>query len=455
MDLVEGDLEPSLEHAARLLDVSPDLLIADHRWNIEGAAALMAYEAGIAHGGELPPTGDLLAWWDALRAFSRSEDPTLQDLYARTILEAAARGVSAETAWGPHLSRPADVDLSGLSLLPPPGSVGDYPGTDRFVAAASCNYSNYSRSGSAITYVVIHVMQGSYSGSISWFQNCAAESSAHYMLRSSDGEVTQMVWEEDVAWHAGNWSYNLASVGIEHEGYIDAPSTWFTDAMYRSSADLVSSIVARTAVTADRSHILGHIEVPGATHTDPGPYWDWDYYMSLITGGSPVSGYFVGVIRDTDIYSGPSIVGASVWIEGVASATTNDTGTYYLYDLPYGTYTVHASAPGFLENTRSCNLSASEYWCSIALTPGEDEPPDDTGDDPNPDTEAPDTGSGTDTGDGPGEPGEPDPTPHPRPPGNEVALTETTGCGCASSSPALPAASLLGLALLLRRRRDP
>jgi len=27
--------------------------------------------------------------------------------------------------------------------------------------------------------------------------------------------------------------------------------------------------------------------VPGNDHTDPGPYWDWDYYMSLVTGTEP------------------------------------------------------------------------------------------------------------------------------------------------------------------------
>jgi uncharacterized protein YgiM (DUF1202 family) len=36
----------------------------------------------------------------------------------------------------------------------------------------------------------------------------------------------------------------------------------------------------------DRSRIIGHNEVPGATHTDPGPYFNWSYYMSLVRGGT-------------------------------------------------------------------------------------------------------------------------------------------------------------------------
>ncbi|CAM5259886.1 hypothetical protein SBADM41S_08153 [Streptomyces badius] len=40
--------------------------------------------------------------------------------------------------------------------------------------------------------------------------------SAHYVIRSSDGEVTQTVRDKATAWHAR--SANASSVGIEHEG---------------------------------------------------------------------------------------------------------------------------------------------------------------------------------------------------------------------------------------------
>ncbi|WP_435879105.1 hypothetical protein [Streptomyces griseoluteus] len=39
-------------------------------------------------------------------------------------------------------------------------------------------------------------------------------------------------------------------------------------------------------VAGDRTHIVGHSEVPGNDHTDPGPYGDWSYYMSLVRGPS-------------------------------------------------------------------------------------------------------------------------------------------------------------------------
>ncbi len=106
------------------------------------------------------------------------------------------------------------------------------------------------------------------------------------MIRSSDGEVTQTVRDKDTAWHAR--SANASSVGIEHEGWVDEPA-WFTDAMYRSSAALTSHLSAKFGIPKDRAHIVGHVEVPGNDHTDPGPHWDWNYYMELI-GGDPGNG---------------------------------------------------------------------------------------------------------------------------------------------------------------------
>src|SRR3546814_1715674 len=74
---------------------------------------------------------------------------------------------------------------------------------------------------SAVREVAIHTMQGSYAGSISWFQNSSSQVSAHYLIRSSDGQVTQMVREYNKAWHVR--SHNPRSIGIEHEGYISNP----------------------------------------------------------------------------------------------------------------------------------------------------------------------------------------------------------------------------------------
>src|SRR5690606_13612290 len=112
-------------------------------------------------------------------------------------------------------------------------ATADYPAA-RWVPASSSNYTvaNRESDGNSIDYVIIHTTQGSYSGTISWFQNPSSKVSAHYVIRSSDGEITQMVQNKDIAWHAGNWNYNVHSIGIEHEGYVSDPAR-YTDAMYR------------------------------------------------------------------------------------------------------------------------------------------------------------------------------------------------------------------------------
>lgn len=185
---------------------------------------------------------------------------------------------------------------------------GDYPKA-LWVPAPTCNFSQRT---DPVSGVVIHYTEGSYAGCISWFQNCDASVSAHYVVRSSDGQVTQMVREADKAWHAR--TANAYTIGIEHEAYGNIWS-FFTEAMYRSSADLVSNICSRyESIDGHRTFyrdtldngtclnnglhdlggvnactkIRGHQHYPDQSHTDPGPYWDWNYYYKLINEGTAV-----------------------------------------------------------------------------------------------------------------------------------------------------------------------
>ncbi|MFI2368877.1 N-acetylmuramoyl-L-alanine amidase [Streptomyces sp. NPDC018833] len=131
-----------------------------------------------------------------------------------------------------------------------------------------------------IDRVIIHVVQGSYPTALKVFKDPGHGAATHYVVRK-DGHVAQMIRELDVAFHAGNRSFNERSIGIEHEGFVDRPQD-FTDAMYRASAKLTAGICARYAISVDREHIIGHVEVPGTDHTDPGPHWDWKRYMKLV-----------------------------------------------------------------------------------------------------------------------------------------------------------------------------
>ncbi|MEU0739371.1 N-acetylmuramoyl-L-alanine amidase [Streptomyces sp. NPDC006134] len=156
----------------------------------------------------------------------------------------------------------------------------DYGGA-RWVAASDANWRRADRPADfGIDMVVVHVTQGSFASAVKAFQDPAHQAATHYIV-GQDGRVTQMIRELDVAYHAGNRAYNERSVGIEHEGFVDRPQD-FTDAMYEASARLTAGICARYGIPVDREHIIGHVEVPGTDHTDPGPHWDWDRYLRLV-----------------------------------------------------------------------------------------------------------------------------------------------------------------------------
>ncbi|MFC8660853.1 N-acetylmuramoyl-L-alanine amidase [Streptomyces sp. NPDC057199] len=157
----------------------------------------------------------------------------------------------------------------------------DYPPSE-WSPASTSNYTVADRPTShPVDFVIIHVTQATYANTLAIFQNPTKKVSAHYVVRSADGHVAQMVRERDIAWHAGNWDYNTRSIGIEHEGWVDKPA-YFTNAMYEESAKLTAAICTKYRIPKDRSHILAHYEVPGSDHTDPGPHWDWTRYMRLV-----------------------------------------------------------------------------------------------------------------------------------------------------------------------------
>ncbi len=175
-----------------------------------------------------------------------------------------------------------------------------------WVAADPNNYRE-GRDGNEVEFIAIHTIQGSYASAISWFKNRAARVSAHYIVRSFDGQITQMVCENDKAIHVkgrnskSQITYNSSAVGIEHEGYIDDGATWYSTPMYESSAALVRDLCKRHGIDPKRTFsgkstqgvnflgdqctkIKGHQHFSGNNHTDPGQYWDWDRYYRLING---------------------------------------------------------------------------------------------------------------------------------------------------------------------------
>jgi len=282
MHLVSNPLNPTMSEAAKLTGLPVEKLAKDSAANITGAAAVLdsyADQAGLS--GEARK--DLAKWYPVIAKYSHSADAPTGRLYTDEVYRIIGAGVGAAGV----RTEPKRVtpDRGAYAKVAPlgtrtPASIQavDYPGAI-WNAASTANY----RAGrsAAISTIVIHVTQGSYAGTISWFKNPESQVSAHYVIRSSDGQVTQMVAEKDTAWHVR--SANPYTIGLEHEGFVSQPS-WFTDAMYRSSAAVTRNIADRRGIPKDRAHIRGHNEIPGNDHTDPGPHWNWTYYMQLVNG---------------------------------------------------------------------------------------------------------------------------------------------------------------------------
>jgi N-acetyl-anhydromuramyl-L-alanine amidase AmpD len=151
--------------------------------------------------------------------------------------------------------------------------------------ADPANYREGRRTRDDIDQIVIHTAEG-YTGGLTTFQDPGRGASAHYAVEW-DGTQVQMVADEDVAWHAGgSIGTNDRSIGIEHAGFAYAmqpnTETEWSRPMLRSSAKLVARIARKYGVPLNRQHIIAHAEVPDQSHTDPGPYWPWGWYMTQI-----------------------------------------------------------------------------------------------------------------------------------------------------------------------------
>ena len=304
----------TLDDAAQLLSISPDTLKTDQAQNIRGAAAALSTYAKELNDNKLPT--ELNGWYGALAAYSGSRDQTVADEYANGVYETVRKGAAAPDDNGKMISLPAKGDAQPdkrsadkLTLKPTPAP-NNQQGAEcpqglncRFIPAGYGQndpndptlYGNYDAANRPadmkIQYIIIHDTEGSYASAIKHFQDTTSYVSSHYVIRSSDGAITQMVHNSDVSWGAGDWYVNMHGINIEHEGLAADGSKWYTDAMYKSSATLVRWLAAKYQIPLDRDHIIGHDNVPATTqaalngqHWDPGPFWDWIKYMGLVQG---------------------------------------------------------------------------------------------------------------------------------------------------------------------------
>src|SRR5690554_6375059 len=381
MGLYAGDgFADQVGEAAALLGVPAERVKHDPATNIMAAASLLGRQLrgkAVADLESLAPELARYAGFSASPAAQGTIDDYARASFAFDVLLAQDRGVDEkgmvvpqtpvawERAFDAHtlvrlqapfvrLDVEGDrIEVDGFAIDPVSEQLvrqASKPGRDDGVRAQSTDYgpaiwnpahsSNYNASRSAaVSAVTLHTAQGSYAGTISWFKNSTSNVSAHYVIRSSDGQVTQMVRNAHTAWHVRN--QNSYTLGIEHEGYVNN-SAWYTTAMYNASAALVRNFCSKySAITCSSAYkgapssginvlasslkIKGHQHFSGQTHTDTGINWNWAHYYNLLNPGSGGGGTgttrilasfesTVGPFNASTAYSGGTI--------GISTAST-------------------------------------------------------------------------------------------------------------------------------------
>ena len=263
MQLVQTPWEDTLGKAAALTGLSEGRLKTSRAVNVQGGAAVLASIVGNDKPSELD------GWYEAVAEYGGG------DLYAQEVFQTLKSGARASISTGERLElAPQEVEVPQL-----------------YTAQSSANYrralwrpayhgnrTNSNRGVGIIDFIVIHIAQGSYSGTINWFKDPRANVSAHYVV-GRRGQIAQCVHNKDIAWHAGNWRYNKKSIGIEHAGF--AGNRW-TRRMYRSSAKLSAYLCRQFNIPVHHRYIFGHRHVPGVATRCPGPRFNRRRYLRLV-----------------------------------------------------------------------------------------------------------------------------------------------------------------------------
>lgn len=126
----------------------------------------------------------------------------------------------------------------------------------------------YSRSGESqnrIENIVVHWVGNAGSSAIAnrnYFENLQnthkTYASSHYVI-GLDGEIIRCIPEDEVAFHAGSYSMNRKSIGIE-----DCHPDWdgkFNENTYNSLVELCADICKRYELSVD--NIIRHYDVTG------------------------------------------------------------------------------------------------------------------------------------------------------------------------------------------------
>lgn len=289
----------SLTESAKLINEQPSELKLDYVANIRGAAA---YISSIAKKLGIERT-NIDNWKKVLELYSGIPQSDVQEFYSYGVFDRIERGIEfngktyldaqkANMSLFSDAVKPLEKRSNKLAKVPS----SDYPDA---TWDPSPNYYDGTFATTKPFGAVFHYTAGEFAGSLSYLKTTDAQASAHYIMRSADGYLVQLVAESNGAWHARCW--NKYMLGVEHEA-VTPVDNWFSETMYRASAKLYRHFCDKFGIPMDRNHIIGHDQWSNAAwvtwaqanapfdptcndHSDPGPSFNWNHFMDLLVNG--------------------------------------------------------------------------------------------------------------------------------------------------------------------------
>ncbi len=298
MGLIENPFTQQISLAAALLNIPAEDIKTNAKSNIRAAAALLAYYqknkgAGADHG----------LWFESVCALTGLQKKYLRESLAERVYRVLSEGSKTISIWGEiiyikpneKIDIPAGNEKNNEETEARLFGNGtpDYP--NALYSPTTCNF-NSRPAGAGIRYYFVHyVATGTYEGAISWFKNCTSQVSAHYVVRNSDGQITQVVDEEDRAWSQGVTEYNDHGIGVEHEVLATNLSMWDSEPMLREAGKLAADVCNRNLIPKQRRSnngekgIYGHSDVRATDCPNLTPE-RWNNFMAKVAGALPAVG---------------------------------------------------------------------------------------------------------------------------------------------------------------------
>ena len=350
LELRHGRLD-TLALGAQLIGSTEETLRTDTDLGTRAGAHVLA-----SLGMQFGATDKLETWRHAIEVLSGMDDDNAR-AYASRVFAILRTGGTFEARDGETLAIAAHAEITAtqaVALLVPPPITPDFPGAMWFTTSCT-NKCTIGRplGHAAVNKIVIHDTEGGWNGSVATLQYDPAKS-VHYIIDADGSRVGQFRPESDTTWHGGNFYYNETSVGIEHVG-VAADPAGYKSALYAKSRALVKSIRTRFSVPLDRTHIIGHYQIPdgskisessapctaaldacetspsyggGSNHRDPGTNWQWCQYMKALGGSCTCNDAYSKFNCTTDKTEAVRCVGGVVEIkECTAGCVVQPVGT--------------------------------------------------------------------------------------------------------------------------------